>query len=187
MRTVSIGKKEMEVAWAAHHATLLRHAQQFLGVRGCDASDYVQDTMVRFIAAFPDGPPPEPRCGGWLMTTLTNLLLGDWRKGVVRRRALADPAIHLVTAPQPESALEASPSSVADTKLNWISSDQFEAAVDSMSHKLREVYELHILGLSHLQIAEQLAITVVAARKRLHDARVYLKARVPLGPDGSAS
>lgn len=183
MQTVSATKSQMEAACETHHATLLAHARQFLGARKGDALDYVQETIARFLAAFPDGPPPEPRCGGWLMTTLTHLLIGDWRKLGVRRRALADPALHVVSA-SPVTVVEVAPPAV-DAKLDWLNSEEYEAAVSSMSHKLREVYKLHVLGLSHLQIAERLEITVVAARKRLHDARTHLKAHLPIWARGS--
>ncbi|HZN91375.1 MAG TPA: sigma factor, partial [Myxococcales bacterium] len=77
---------ELETACVAHQAMLLNHARRFLGDRRDDAQDFVQDTIERFVKAFRSkSPPPEPRCGGWLMTTLTNLLITDWRKQGVRR------------------------------------------------------------------------------------------------------
>jgi len=174
------GAGELEAAFLAHRVTLLHHAQNFLGPRSADAQDFVQDTMERFVAAFPGGPPPEPRCTGWLMTTLTHLLISEWRKQSVRRRSMADPTLPLATS-QPVVALDSvRPPTAVEKALENITSEDFSRAVGSLSRKLRPVYELHTAGRSHAEIADSLGISVLAARKRLHDARLHLRKQLQL-------
>ncbi|HVE82972.1 MAG TPA: sigma factor, partial [Myxococcales bacterium] len=84
----------LQAACAAHLDMLHARARRFLRGREADALDFTQQAMERFLEAFPDGPPPEPRCGRWLLRTLDNLLISEWRKASVRRRALVDPSLH---------------------------------------------------------------------------------------------
>lgn len=183
------GDHALEAACVAHQAMLLHHARNFLGNRRDDAPDFVQDTIVRFVVAFRSKPPPrEPGCGGWLMTTLTNLLISDWRKQGVRRAAMSDPVIHMIAGPQQVVSLDSvRPLSATDRALDELSNEDFKEAVNALSEKLRAAYELHVLGLRHQEIADRLGISAVAARKRLHDARRQLAERLELGPSEEAS
>jgi len=146
-----------------------------------DARDLVQDTMMRFLATFRDGqPPPEPRCARWLMKTLTRLLISDWRKQAVRKRAMADPALRLVP-PLPAAQEPDPPATSMNAVMERMTGEDFKAAVNSLSPKLRATYELHVLGFSHAEIATHLGLSDSALRKRLHDARKHLRARLQLG------
>lgn len=172
----------LEAALVTHRPMLLNHARSFLGPRREDAQDFVQDTLERFVTSFPQGPPPEPRCAGWLMTTLTHLLISDWRKQVVRRKALSDPAMAHTATPQPVVSLDSvRPPAVVEKVMEKVTPDDFKAAVATLSPKLRPVYELHVLGLSHEEIGSRLGIKAGAARKRLWEARRRLAAHLEMG------
>jgi len=182
------GDRRLAVAFETHRGMLLQHARYFLGNRQADAEDFVQDTFERFMVAFPGGPPPEPGCGSWLMTVLTNLLISDWRRQDVQHRNQTDPALHLVTSPQPLEGIDSRPPpTILDTALEKLSHEAFRAAVQSLSPKLRVTYVLHVLQLGHAEIATRLNISHVAVRKRLHDARQHLLKRLQLGLDEEAS
>jgi RNA polymerase sigma-70 factor, ECF subfamily len=174
--------EKLEAAFARHREMLLQWAHLHLGPRRDDADDFLQDVFERFLVTFPDGPPPELHCGSWLIVVLSRLVIIEWRKQDVRRRNQSDPTLRVVSASQQAGVLDSSlDPSTLETLLETLTSEAFQSAVRSLSPKLRETYELHMLELSHGQIAARLGISSVAVRKRLHDARKQLRERLKLG------
>jgi RNA polymerase sigma-70 factor (ECF subfamily) len=135
--------------------------------------DFVQQVMEKFLESFPRGPPPEPYRSHWLARALKNLVVSDWRKRAVRQRAMVDPSLQLMAAPQPVAG--AAPGAPLPGGMERVTVDDLRAAVARLSPKLRQAYELHMRGLSYDDIASHLRITVTAAGKRLHDARRRLR------------
>lgn len=176
----------VEAACAAHRTPLEGHARRLLKGREAEVPDLVQETFERFVRRFQDeSPPGEPACALWLYTTLTNVCISYWRKQQVRLRSVADPALHVVAVPQQAEAMDAPPTRTAlDTVLDEFTNEAFKKAVESLSRKLRSAYELHLLGLSHNQIADRLGLQPAAVRKRIHDARKHLKERLKLESRG---
>lgn len=168
------GKSQVEAAYVAHGPMMLAHARRFLRGDEAGAADAVHDAMEKFIRSFPDGAPEEPRCGGWLMKTLTRGLLDRFRHLKVVGRAEVDPVLEAKVAPQPQRPLDGH-ASRAEQAMDLLTQDHFRKAVNAMTPAQREVYDLHVLGYDHQAIASELAISVQASRKRLHDARLVLK------------
>lgn len=155
-----------------HRGVLCAVARKLLRGREADVDDFVQEAIGRYLQRFRVGPRPA-NPAAWLMKTLMNLLLSDWRKRCVRRRAQWDPNLELVAGPQPvgDPDREAPPESPSEE----VTFEQLEAAVGELSPKLRTAYLLHAAGHSNFEIAERLAIGLTAVRKRLFDARRRLR------------
>src|SRR5688572_18782761 len=133
--------------------------------------------MTRFLERFRDGEaPPDSRIAAWLMATLSHDLISDWRKREVRQRAQVDPGLPLVAGPQPVAELEAPAARTAlMVVLEEVTDDDFKAAVESLSPKLRDAYRLHAAGLGHADIARRLGINENAVAQRLFQARKRLR------------
>jgi DNA-directed RNA polymerase specialized sigma24 family protein len=83
-----------EKYYATLFAGLASRARRALSGRRADALDLAQETMERFLVQFGRGPlPAEPIARAWLSRTFDRLVITEWRKHDVRRRALADPAL----------------------------------------------------------------------------------------------
>jgi len=138
-----------------HRGVLCAVARKLLRGREADVDDFVQEAIGRYLQRFRVGPRPA-NPAAWLMKTLMNLLLSDWRKRCVRRRAQWDPNLELVAGPQPvgDPDREAPPESPSEE----VTFEQLEAAVGELSPKLRTAYLLHAAGHSNFEIAERLAI-----------------------------
>src|SRR5262245_8349417 len=82
-----------------HWGMLRAFARKLLRGREADADDFAQDAIRKYLECFGDGKGPSDPAA-WLMRTMMNLLLTDWRKRVVRRKAQEDPNLKLVAGPQ---------------------------------------------------------------------------------------
>ncbi|HEY8212231.1 MAG TPA: RNA polymerase sigma factor [Myxococcaceae bacterium] len=131
-----------------------------------DALDLTQEVLERFVRQFGAVAPPEPVAKAWLKRTLDRMVISNWRKQVVRGRALLDPAFQLAAVSGP-----------ADLEREW-NQDDLRRAVDALSPRLRETFVLHQGGLSRLEIAAELQIKGSVVSKRLHDARARLRAMI---------
>jgi RNA polymerase sigma-70 factor (ECF subfamily) len=133
-----------------------------------DAEDLVQETMVRFLAAFGQLSqlPSEGVCANWLVTTLTNCFYDQLRKQRTRERSAAEPALQ-------EASVEPDPPE--RSLYDRISDEQFTSAVQTLSPVARSTFELHARGRKYKEIADELGIKEGTVAKRLHDARSRLR------------
>jgi RNA polymerase sigma-70 factor (ECF subfamily) len=133
-----------------------------------DAEDLVQETMVRFLAAFGQVSqlPNESVCANWLVTTLTNCFYDQLRKQRTRERSAVEPALQ-------EASVEPGPPE--RSIYERISDEQFTSAVQTLSPVARSTFELHARGRKYKEIADELGIREGTVAKRLHDARERLR------------
>ncbi|WP_224371193.1 RNA polymerase sigma factor [Hyalangium versicolor] len=133
-----------------------------------DADDLVQETIVRFLAAFghADPPPDEGVCANWLVTTLTHCFYDQLRKQRTRERGAEE-----LNRQDPTVEPEPPPRPIFDR----ISDEQFSSAVQALSPVARATFELHASGRKYKEIAEELGIREGTVAKRLHDARSKLR------------
>jgi RNA polymerase sigma-70 factor (ECF subfamily) len=133
-----------------------------------DAEDLVQETMVRFLAAFGQVSqlPNESVCANWLVTTLTNCFYDQLRKQRTRERSAVEPALQ-------EASVEPGPPE--RSIYERISDEQFTSAVQTLSPVARSTFELHARGRKYKEIANELGIREGTVAKRLHDARARLR------------
>jgi RNA polymerase sigma factor (sigma-70 family) len=158
-----------------HRDMLLAYAQRQLVGTGLDANDFVQDTIERGLRVFATRPPPI-RADAWLMKVLRNLLISDFRRRLARKRVEDDPSFTLEPIASLEDELDPVPLTKMAAVLEELTVEAFAEAVQSLSPKLREAYELHMEGTSNPEIARELSLTASAVAKRLHDARKQLRA-----------
>ena len=132
-----------------------------------DARDVVQDAYVRAwkgIGTFRG----DAQLSTWLYRITANCASTHLSR---RRRLRTEP---LVAAYEPvELRHEAQPAAMAETALDL---ERIAAAVDELPAKLRSVVVLRdVYGLPHDAIADELGISVSAAKVRLHRARKRLR------------
>lgn len=152
---------------------LRAYARKLLRGREADADDFAQDAIRRYLEKFGDQgqePPRDP--AAWLMRTLMNLLLSDWRKRAVRSRAYGDPVFRLVGY-QPVEALDADEAPAST--FEGVSFEDLEAAVNRLTPKLKDAYILHAAGCGNGEIAQRLGVPLGTVGKRLWDARKKLR------------
>lgn len=139
-----------------------------------EAADLVQEAITRFIAKFggQKSLPSAPRAEAWLVKAVGNEYLTRCRKLRVQERWATDPALSA-------EAREVDPSPAFAS----ITSEQISEAENTLTPKMRAVYELHAAKMKYDDIASTLDIPVGRVRKRLHDAREkvrdYLKTFLP--------
>ena len=178
---------------------LFRHCYRMLGA-GPDAEDAVQNTLERAwrkLATY-DG---SGSFGGWLQRIATNVCLDALRA----RRARLGPATHgppatvgsSLAPPDPEVAWV---EPVSDAELNWAGDPQealarreeislaFVAALQRLAPRQRAALLLHdVLGFSHSETAEVLAISASAVNSLLSRTRETVRASSgPPAPDMSS-
>jgi len=171
------GTPEVTKYYEALFSFLVSRGRRVLHGRQADALDLAQETLERFLVQFQGKPlPPGPVARAWSSRTLEHMVINEWRKREVRRRALADPILPLWVVPDPEA-------SNIDEEVAEQVEAELRDAVRLLSPKLREVFELHQGGLCPRQIAARLQLRPGAVSKRLHDARARLRevvaARMP--------
>ncbi len=132
-----------------------------------DARDVVQDAYLRAwrgIGSFRG----DAQLSTWLYRITANCASSHLTR---RRRLRTEP---LVAAYEPaELRHDAQPAAMAETTLDL---ERIAAAVDELPPKLRSVVVLRdVYGLPHDAIAEELGISVSAAKVRLHRARKRLR------------
>jgi len=165
---------------AALFAGLLARARRAFPGCEADALDLVQETMERFLRQFPEALPPAPRCKAWLFQTFDHHVISEWRKRMVRQRALSDPAFELLT--MSEQAEPDAERTRVELVMDQLTDEALQEAVRALSPRLRQAFELHLRGLSRRSIALELRITTNAVNKRLFDARQRLRTTIDVGP-----
>jgi RNA polymerase sigma-70 factor, ECF subfamily len=135
-----------------------------------DARDVVQDAYLRAwkgIKRFRG----DAQFSTWLYRITANAAYTLVQK---RRRRRTEP---LETVDEPvEAAVGAQPEAAAESALLL---EQLSAAVAELPPKLRAIVVLKdVYGLSHEDIAEELGISIAAAKVRLHRARKKLRDRL---------
>jgi len=164
------GTLETQKYYAALSTCLVARARRVLHGRPADALDMAQEVLEKFVVQFRGRPlPPEPVAKAWSFRTLDRLVINDWRRREVRRRALADPAVSLRVVSDP---VDVNSDRVAAAERVCV---ELRDAVRLLSPKLREVFVLHQGGLCRRRIAARLQIRPGAVSKRLHDARARLR------------
>ena len=152
-----------------HRAWLLAQATH-LCRNATDAEDLVQDTLLRFIQTFGqlEASPHERSCQSWLVTTLTHRFYDQCRRQRVQAEGAKDPHLSneaVVEPPEPGSR------PIYDS----LTDEQFSEALQALSPKMRDTFELHAAGKKYQDIARSLDIPVGTVSKRLHDARARLR------------
>lgn len=168
MRGISGGElwsdARVEQSILKHKAGLLAQAR-----RMCrnlqDAEDLVQETFLRLATAsftFKS----DAACRAWLGRTLTNLFVDRCRKAPSSQQVLVtDPFSLENVAAELEPLLP----------YERLTREHLEQAVEMLSPRRREAFDLHARTHTHAEIARVLRIKEEAVRKRLHDARKALR------------
>ena len=162
---------------------LLALARRLCGQGGLDPEDLVQEALARALIHHGSlAAQPEPVYRAWLCRALTNHFLDQCRK---RRTEVLEQGrgdLRLVR----EDEVEAPAARVAEA---WerISDTDFRAALARLSiPRVREAYELHVMGLRYRAIAQRMGVPEGTVGSWLFQARKELKALLlPLtGDDG---
>jgi len=135
---------------------------------GSDAEDLVQESILRFVQFFGKVPvaPNEKACEVWLVRTLTNLFYDQCRRRKVQEHGAKELGLDgEAEAPQPS----------ARPAFDSITDEQFSQALQSLSPKIRETYQLHAAGMKYQDISQKLDVPMGTVAKRLHDAREKLR------------
>jgi len=172
IKTEGAANPRLEALLSERRSWLLSRAQHLCRTRA-DAEDLVQETFMRFLAAFGQASPlpSDAHCASWLISTMTNCFYDQLRRQRTRERGAADPALGMESqaAPEPGSAYER------------VSDAQLRQAVQSLSPKVRGAMELHVQGRKYREIAGILGVPAGTVAKRLHLAREQLhRLLVPL-------
>lgn len=135
-----------------------------------DARDVVQDAYLRAYKGL-DRFRGDARFSTWLYRIVANCASTQrTRKRRHRHDELPDEALLAETRPDNDPALRGDFTALRD---------ELEIAVQNLPHRLRAVVVLRdVYGLPHEAIAEELGISVSAAKVRLHRARRRLREQV---------
>ena len=161
----SWGDARVEQSILKHKAGLLAQAR-----RMCrnlqDAEDLVQETFLR-LASSSFTFKSDAACRAWLGRTLTNLFVDRCRsrKGPPQQVLVSDPSSLENVAAEVEPLLP----------YERLTHEHLEQAVERLSPRRREAFDLHARTYSHPEIARVLRIKEETVRKRLHDARKALR------------
>jgi RNA polymerase sigma-70 factor, ECF subfamily len=176
-----------------HERAVFRHCYRMLGT-GPDAEDAVQDTLERAwrkLASY-DGSGP---LAAWLHRIATNVCLDKLRGARTRLGPTGyGPPLPAGTAPGPPDPELAWVEPVSDTALSGSADPQeilarreeislaFVAALQRLAPRQRAALLLHdVLGFSHPETAEVLAVSASAVNSLLSRARQTVRAS-PAGP-----
>jgi RNA polymerase sigma-70 factor (ECF subfamily) len=157
------GDSRVEQSILKHKASLLAQAR-----RMChnlqDAEDLVQETFLR-LAGTSFTFKSDAACRAWLGRTLTHLFVDRCRKLSSQQLLVDDPSSleNVPVAPEPLLPYER------------LTRQHLEKAVELLSPRRRETFDLHARTHSHAEIARVLHIKEETVRKRLHDARKALR------------
>lgn len=159
---------QLEALLARQRPFLLAQAYN-LCRNAVDAEDLVQEVFVRFLAVFSrlSNLPEERTCAAWLVATLTHCFYDQLRRQRVRERGVEDPTL--------VGRVQGTSEPPAPEVYERISDEQFKAAVQALSPKVRTALELHARGRKYREIAQELGIPAGTVAKRLHDARSRLR------------
>jgi RNA polymerase sigma-70 factor (ECF subfamily) len=136
-----------------------------------DAEDLVQEAFLRFLGAFgkAEAMPSESVCTTYLATTLTHCFYNQVKRQRTRDRTENDPNLLEGTSMGQSASAEL-------PVFDRISNEQFTAAVESLSPKIRTTVEMYAQGRRYQEIADELGVPMGTVAKRLHDARSKLRA-----------
>jgi putative glutamine amidotransferase len=141
-----------ETVYERHSAGLIRRLQRMVGSRE-SAEDLAQEAFLRLWQKAPAGMAPDEQAA-WLNRAATNLALDELRRRRVRNHdSFEDEAVAALTGDQTEALAVQ------------------EALARLSAHERLLVLLRFQAGLTHSEIAETLAITPEAARKRVSRAR----------------
>ena len=134
-----------------------------------DAEDLVQETFMRFLAAFQPARalPDEAVCASWLISTMTNCFYDQLRRRRTQERGAQDPTL------MPAGAVPAE--APAPLPFDRLTDEQMSSAIQRLTPRVRGTLELHVRGRKYREIAEELGIPPGTVAKRLHLARAKLR------------
>lgn len=163
-------RSEFEAAALPVAPALYRVARRFTR-RPDDASDFVQETMLRAYRTF-QGFQPGTNIRAWLFTILYSILTNDWRR---RQRAPEEISLEVIE----ERFGGAVRASGVDPESNLLQRLDASPEVDSALRELPEEYRAAVLlvdveELAYEEAAEVLGCPVGTVRSRLHRARKLL-------------
>ncbi|MDZ4696592.1 MAG: RNA polymerase sigma factor [Deltaproteobacteria bacterium] len=154
------------------HLDCLRGRAFALARNAADASDLVQDTLLRAIRN-PEPVPAGPALRNWLMRVMFNLFIDHCRR---RSRQMALSSIDVVEIAAPPEY----------TPCDWeqISNDDVNNAMSRLEQPFSDVLRLrHQEGRSYREISEMLAIPEATVGTRLLRARRKVRRILqPVGP-----
>jgi RNA polymerase sigma-70 factor (TIGR02960 family) len=172
----------------AYERPVFRHCYRMLG-SGPDAEDAVQDTLERAWRRLPtyDGSGP---LGAWLHRIATNVCLDTLRSSAARRSPAGyGPPVAAGSSPGPPDVEAAWVEPVSDSDLGGVTDPQetvlrreqvslaFVAALQRLAPRQRAALLLHdVLGFSHRETAEVLAVSLPAVNSLLSRARDTVRA-----------
>lgn len=141
-------------------AALLRTAQVLTHNRA-DAEDLVQTALMRALDRA-ESSPEHTNWSAWLKTVVRHLAVDLARRKHRWRTTEWSDAVELARGADEHT----------EPELPMISSEQLQAAVDSIDANYQDVYRLyHVEGASYAQVAARLNIPVRTVGTRLHRAR----------------
>jgi RNA polymerase sigma-70 factor (ECF subfamily) len=167
-------KRKLFEEQAMPHADRVYAAARHLARNPDDASDLLQETMLRGFRFF-DQFTPGTNCRAWLMTILYNTFRNGYRRASY---------VHVSSSSEEyERALEAhslaSPRSGDNPEcitLEKVMDEQVEAALNGLADDFREVLTLVDIGeLSYEEAALALKVPIGTVRSRLSRARAVLR------------
>ncbi|QSQ19909.1 RNA polymerase sigma factor [Pyxidicoccus parkwayensis] len=166
--------RESYVRWirevVARNRPLLLAEANKLCRNSTDADDLVQETLLRFVqsADVQRGPSDERGCVCLMVRILSNRFCDMYRRGRVRDRHADEVRSQGNELTDPYD-IEAPP------LFESVTDEQLSQAMQSLSPKLRETFDLLISGKKYREIADAQDISVGTVSKRIFDARARLR------------
>ncbi len=158
----------MEILVRRHQAATARLLWRFVRTRA-DLDDLVQETFLRMVRGLPEWEADRP-FAHWLLRIATNTGRDYFRRQVVRRRWLVDPAVADAGGAAPE-AVDGNADPAASAAANEV-----KAMLEHLSPDERALLTLHHLeGWGLAQIAAQFGWTLTATKLRAWRARRRLR------------
>lgn len=156
--------------------TAYRAALHFTG-NAADAEDIVQEAALLALKGF-GGFEPETNFKAWFLRIVTNVFLGERRKGrrasaTLRLDATSDLYLHDATH---TAGLHAEDPDPARTLLSALDRAQILAAIHALPHEYRVVATLYFVSdMAYHDMAAVLRCPIGTVRSRLHRARSLLQ------------
>ncbi len=133
-----------------------------------DASDLVQDTMLKALAneeKFADN----TNFKGWVFTIMRNIFINNYRRAV-RNATVVDQTEDLYH-------LNLSQDSGIDSPEDSYAAQEIGMAIEEMDEKYSVPFKMHVSGYKYEEIAEELGVALGTVKSRIFTARQSLQVR----------